>query len=187
MQSVVGQGLRGNGNHARSGAADAGYTFLVGGMFTVRLGDNQDAHGAVSLRVLHLYTRGGVASVAGAVEDRLGIGLLGLVIEDQDDFAVRIEGLVIVVTELGRGDSETGKYDGRGYVDVFREGAISIGKFPLLFVRAAFERDIAFGTIVAEFSERNRLEIAAIYRGFQAGFGELRGDPLNRCVIAGLQ
>ena len=56
--------------------------------FVVRIGHGQDRDGAVLPRIRQLVVGIVVAGVAFPVEDRIGVGLLRLVVEDQDDLAL---------------------------------------------------------------------------------------------------
>src|SRR5207302_1423484 len=88
------------------------------------------------------HAPGGVTRVAGAVEDGVGIGLLRLVIENQHDFSVRVDVLVIVVSKLGRGDAVASEDYLRGHINIGMVRAQRVGKFPLLLASAAgFRRD----------------------------------------------
>ena len=72
--------------------------FLPLGM--IRIGRDQHRHGAVAARDHHFGAGVGVAGVAFAVENRIRIVFLRLMIEDQDDFAARVDGRVIVVVRV---------------------------------------------------------------------------------------
>src|SRR6516225_4885912 len=97
MEKVLSQRLGGDGHGAGFGSADARDALLVGRMLAVRLRDDQHAHRAMLLRVQDFYSPGAVTRVAGTVEDGAGIGLLRLVVENHDDFSMRVDALVVVV------------------------------------------------------------------------------------------
>ena len=87
-----------------------------GKVLAVRFSHDHDSHGPVSLRIHDLHPGGGVARVPGSVENRAGIILLRLMIKDKHDFAAGIDGGVVIVAKLRRGDAEAGKDDGRGKI-----------------------------------------------------------------------
>src|SRR2546429_2278611 len=81
-------------------------------MLAVGFRCDQHAHRPMHLRVQDFHAPGGVTRVAGAVEDGVGIGLLRLVIENQHDFSVRVDALVIVVSKL-RSEEHTSELQSR--------------------------------------------------------------------------
>src|SRR5262249_9173126 len=78
-------------------------------MLAVRLGRKENAGSAVPFGVHYLDECARITSVSSAVEDGAGIIFLRLVIEDQDNFAVRVERGVGVISEFRRGDTVTGE------------------------------------------------------------------------------
>ena len=131
-------------------------------MLAVRLRDNQHADRAMLLRVQDFHASRGVARVARAVEDRVGIGLLRFVIENQHDFSARVDSLVVVVMQLWRGDAKTGEHHVRRHIDVRTVRAQRIRIFPLLLAAAAPERHVAVLAVRAIFNQLDGLQEAAL-------------------------
>ncbi len=108
---LFGDGLRRTRSALRlpstAGGPIEGTTDLAGAM--VRIGRDQQRHRAMTLGDHHLGAGVRVARVALAVEDRIGVLLLRLMVEDQNDFAARVDARVIVIVKLGRGDAEAGE------------------------------------------------------------------------------
>src|SRR5260370_33106539 len=94
MESVIGQRLGGDGQRACFGSTDSGDALLVGQVLPIGFRNDQNADRAVLLRVQDFHASRGVARVAGAVENGVGIGFLRFVVENQHDFSVRVDALV---------------------------------------------------------------------------------------------
>ncbi len=101
MEFVVLQCLQGQWIRSRCAAADLCGPLCVGQMLAVRFGDDDERNSAVGLGVEEFYARRRISCVAGAVEDGLGIVLLRFVVEDENDLALGIDALVVVVAKLG--------------------------------------------------------------------------------------
>ena len=109
-------------------------------------------------------------------------------IEHQRDLAGGIDAPVIVVIQPRRGDAVSGKDHRRGNVDIvaIAAGEIRVGKVEV----AQFE--IARLVVGAVFDQPHRLEISGVARGIargrqQPGMAELRGDPCDCRIIAGVE
>ena len=93
------------------------------------------------LRVQHLEPDVRRGRISQAVEDRIGIVLLRLVIEDEDDLAARVQARVVVVMKLRSRDSEAGEHDRRGCFHVAREEADEVLEELVTLLRPAAPYD----------------------------------------------
>src|SRR5262249_57178024 len=118
-------------------------------MLAVRLGNNHYCNCPVCLRIECLHARGGVSRVAGAIKDGLWISLLWLVIKDDDNFALGINPVVVVISQLRRSDAKTGKDCLGGDVNIFGKSAKRLRKLPAFFIYAPFQADERLFAIIA--------------------------------------
>src|SRR5262245_66443195 len=124
-------------------------------MSAIGLGHNENAYRAVSLRVLNLDPRGGVARVPGAIKDGVGVSLLRLVVEDQDNLPFRFKPGVVVIAKFGSGDAEAGENYFGGEISVLAIASQDVRVFPLRFFSAADERDEILCAVGRIFDERD--------------------------------
>ncbi len=106
----------------------------------IGVGHREHRDGAVALGVEQLVVVVGIAGVADAVEDGIRVGLLRLVIEDEDDFAVGVDAGVIVVVQFRGGDAVAGEDHAAGNGDFMGEGRRGVGCMKDFAVTAAGER-----------------------------------------------
>src|SRR5712691_345222 len=78
-------------------------------MLAVWFGGEEHPDGAVLFGIQHFHQRARISRAAFAVEDRAGVVLLRLMVEDQDDLAARVERGVVVIAEFRGGNSEAGE------------------------------------------------------------------------------
>jgi len=153
----------------------------------VALACERPADRAVPLRVQDLepdVRRGGVAD---AVEDRIGVVLLRLVVEDEDDLSSRVEPRVIVVVELRGGDAEPGEHHRGGRFRVAREEADEVlEKLVALLLAGAAQRELRLLHVGQVLDDRDRLEVRASRQRRQSGLVEFRGNELHRNLGAAL-
>ena len=93
----------------------------------IGVGHGGHRNGAVALGVEQLVIVVGVAGVANAVEHGVRVGLLWLMIEDEDDLAAGVDTGVIIVVQFGGGDAEAGKDHAAGDGDFVSERRRGVG------------------------------------------------------------
>src|ERR1700682_181478 len=94
-------------------------------------------------------------------------------VEYQDDLAACVQARVVVVVQLGRGDSVTGECYWTGHGNVVWGIAVGIGEVEYFTLSVGLDREMRLLAVGVIFDERDFLE-----DGLQSGFGELGGDPL---------
>ncbi len=138
----------------------------------------------VPLRVQRLVVIVGVARVASAVEDRLLIVLLRLVVENQDHLALHVDTRVIVVAQFGRADAVAGEDHLRANRPLVRKVACHIGRPEGIYVDAVVHRERRLVAVHLEFNQGHGLQIRIAHQRLEPCFGELARDPLNGGLIA---
>ena len=154
---VVEQRFRGAFAEPIHDSGDAGQPLQVRRVLAIRLADDEEADGAVPLRVQSLETDVRRGRVADAVEDRIGVVLLRLVVEDEDDLSSRVEPRVIVVVELRGGDAEPGEHHRGGRFRVAREEADEVlEKLVALLLAGAAQRELRLLHVGQVLDDRGR-------------------------------
>src|SRR5690348_8962482 len=97
MEFVLRKRLRRKRHSTGNGSANSSDPFLIGGMLAVGFRSDEHTYCSMRLRVQDLNAPRRAARIARSVEDRGGVRLLRFVVENQDDFSVRVDSLVIVV------------------------------------------------------------------------------------------
>ena len=149
------------------------------------------SHGTVHLRVDELYTSGRVLRISDAIEDRLRIVLLRLMIEDEDDLAFGVDIGVVVVVDPRRRDAVTRKDYGRSDVNRVFKCTEGLRGVPHRWLTITHHRDGAICTVGTVF---NDVETLLVRRQavrpdrdrVKTSLGKLAGDPLHSEIITGL-
>src|SRR5258708_29099104 len=90
-------------------------------MFAIWLSHHDDRDGAVRLRVQRFYAIRGVTGIACAVEGRVWIVLLWLVLQYSDGFTPHVEAAIIIVAHSRGGDDVTGQRPGGGDLEIVKK------------------------------------------------------------------
>src|ERR1700679_4019934 len=183
MHLVILNGLERQGDGSHGTGADARNALRAGEVLTVGLSHGHDRYSAVSLRIHDLHPRGCVARVSSSVEDRVGIVLLWFMVKDKHNLATGIDGGVVIVAELGGGDTVAGKDDGRSKIHRMFVSAYHVRSAPTHRLAGTGERyrgSIAIGAI---FDEGEWLQVGGlaggiVHRRLDAGFSRLGGAPV---------
>src|SRR5258707_5091192 len=120
-------------------------------MFAIWLSHHDDSDGAVRLRVQGFDAISGVTGIACAVEGRVWIVLLWLVLEYSDDFTPHVEAAIIIVAHSRGGDAVTGERQGCGDLEVVMKSADYVRCMPRRDSVAALQRDEACVAIASIF------------------------------------
>src|SRR5258708_5165457 len=110
-------------------------------MFAIWLSHHDDRDGAVRLRIQGFDAIRCVPGIACAVEERVRIVFLWLVLEYGDDFAPHVDATIIIVVHSGGGDAVTGEHQGCGDLKVVMKAADYVRCMPPRDSVSAFQRD----------------------------------------------
>jgi len=117
-------------------------------MLTVGLGYDEHADGSVHLRIESLHARVGVAVLPVPLKMDLGSSP-AFVFEDENDFSLSVNALIVVIAKLWRGDAITGK-DEIGVVSMSFERRRRRRELPLLLRSLRLECNVALRAVVCD-------------------------------------
>jgi hypothetical protein len=150
--------------------------------------DDERGNGSMLSSVCQLHPTAGVERMASAIEDRIAVVLLRLMVEDENDFSGGVQACIVVVTILRRGDAVAGECDGRRELNVAVESTGEIGGFVKVFGSSSVDQSKpADGGVGAVCDQWKFLKVGAIGGRLEAAAFELRGNVLRGYIGLGRQ